>query len=53
MSLFSYHQLAFAFLVAIKIHEKMKGALAQDDEAEVFRQKLQMLDQGLMSAAGS
>ena len=40
MSLFAHHQLAFAFLMAVKVHEQIGGALAENEEAEAFRQKL-------------
>ena len=38
MSIFGHHQLAFAFLIAVKVHEQVRGALADDEEAEAFRQ---------------
>jgi len=46
MGLFGHHQLAFAFLIATKVHEAVGGALAHDTEAATFRERLQALDKG-------
>lgn len=53
MSLFGQHQLAFAFLMAVRVHESTLGPLAFNEEAEAFRAKLQELDQRSLTKSAS
>lgn len=52
MGLFGHHQLAFAFLMAVKVHESAVGPLAFCEEAEALRAKLQELDLGSQQRPG-
>jgi dynein heavy chain len=44
MGLFGHHQLAFAFLIATRVNETLRGALAYDAAAAAFRERLEELD---------